>query len=153
METFPLLFLPMPLVPQEANPHLVRLLLYFLQHLLTSLKQKESSLQAQSPFREIWLEFSINRCVLCVYFQDSFLLGIKDPGMPRTGVVYSCLLKCSDVCTYKTLSCTLSKMWISIRMSNHVVSLLVGCTFSSVFLLYKWLTVQRFIESSSSAFS
>ena len=53
VETFPLLFLPMPLVPQEANPHLVRLLLYFLQHLLTSLKQKESSLQAQSPFREI----------------------------------------------------------------------------------------------------
>ena len=151
METFPFLFLPTPLVFQEADLHLVLLLLYFLQQLLISLKQ-ESSPQAQSPFRTIWLEFSINRCVLCVYFQGNFLLGVKDPGMPRTGVIYSCLLKCSDVHTYKTLSRKLSKMWMSIRMFNHVVSSLVGCTFSSVCLLYKWLTVERFIESSSSAF-
>ena len=151
METFPFLFLPTPLVLQEANLHLVLLLLYFLQHLLISLKQKESSPQAQSPFGTIWLEFSISRCVLCVYFQGNFLLGVKDPGMPRAGVIYSCLLKCSDVRTYKTLSCKLSKMWMSIRMSNHVSSL-VGCTVSSGCLVYKWLAVQRFIESSSSAF-
>ena len=103
--------------------------------------------QAQSPFRVIGLEFSINP-VLCGYF----LLGVKDPGMPMTGVIYSCLLKFSDVPTYKTLSCQLSKMWISIRMSNHLVSSLVRHTFSCVCILYKWLTVQHFTESSSSVF-